>query len=100
MHLNKTQQTAEVGYWIGTDYHGRGYGTESLNAIVDFAFNRLKLRRLEAGVFGENPSSGKLLEKIGFRNEGVRKRAKISKATGETHDELLYGLLREDYVAR
>ena len=100
MHLSGTQGTAEIGYWIGPDYHGKGYGTEALRAVVDFSFNRLKLRRLEAGVFAENPSSGRLLEKIGFRNEGTRMQAKVSKATGQIHDEVMYGLLARDYLGK
>jgi len=42
--------------------------------FINFAFKRLKLRRLEAGVFAENPSSGKLLEKYGFKKEGMKRR--------------------------
>ena len=97
MHLSKTQGTAEVGYWIEQDYHGKGYGGEALKAVVDFAFNDLKLRRLEASIFDGNNSSGKLLEKLGFKQEGFRKESKISKSNGQLHDERLYGLLREEY---
>ncbi len=98
--INKTQGTGTLGYWIGKLYWGNGYGTEALQAVVDFAFNRLKLRRLEAEVFVGNLSSEKLLEKIGFRLEGTKRQAKKSKADGKVHDEQRYGLLKEDYKAR
>lgn len=99
-HVDKFQSCGEVGYWLGENYHGNGYGSEALKAVVDFAFNRLKLRRLEAGVFDGNSSSGSLLEKIGFRHEGEKLKAKRSKADGKIHDEHIYGLLREEYSKR
>ncbi len=96
-NVDRYEGSGEVGYWLGERYWGQGYGSEALTAVVDFAFNRLKLRRLEAGVFDGNPSSGKLLEKLGFRLEGTKIKAKRCKATGEIHDEHIYGLLREEY---
>ena len=96
-HVDRYEGSGEIGYWLGARHHGNGYGTEALRAVVDFAFNRLKLRRLEAGVFDGNPSSGRLLEKLGFRHEGLKVKAKRAKSTGEIHDEHLYGLLREEY---
>ncbi len=97
-HVDRNQGIGEIGYWLGEDYHCKGYGTEALRSVVDFAFHRLKLRRLEACVFDGNPSSGKLLEKIGFAYEGKKLQARKCKATGEIHDEHLYGLLRENYI--
>src|SRR3989344_2206424 len=41
--IDKTQGSGEVGYWLGENYHGRGYGTEALKSVVDFAFNKLNL---------------------------------------------------------
>jgi RimJ/RimL family protein N-acetyltransferase len=97
-HVSKDQGTGEVGYWIGTNYHQKGYGTEALKEILNFAFNKLKLRRLEAGVFAGNPSSGKLLEKFGFKNEGMKRKARVSKADGQIKDEIIYSLLKEEYI--
>jgi len=55
------------------------------------------LRRIEASVFVGNPSSGKLLEKFGAKQEGFRRKSKISKADGRIKDEIMYGLLKEEY---
>jgi [ribosomal protein S5]-alanine N-acetyltransferase len=96
--IKPDQGTATVGYWINPKYHQRGYGSEALRAVLDFAFGELKLRRIEAGVFAGNPSSGKLLERFGAKREGLTRRGKISKADGKVKDEILYGLLREEYV--
>ena len=65
--------------------------------MIDFAFRTLKLNRLEAGVFAGNPSSGKLLEKFGFKEEGFKRKGARSKADGKIKDEVMYGLLRQEY---
>lgn len=59
----------EIGYWIGRDYWGHGYATEAGRAVVEIA-RTLGHRRLRAGHFVDNPSSGKVLRKIGFRPTG------------------------------
>ncbi|MDP1729098.1 MAG: GNAT family protein [archaeon] len=95
--VNKNNGTAELGYWLGEKYWRQGYGSEALENLINFAFNKLKLRRLGAEVFAENPSSGKLLEKYGFKREGLKRQAQICKADGKIKDEILYGLLRKEY---
>lgn len=89
-----------VGYWLGENHWRYGYGSEALKALLDLGFRKLKLNRLEAGVFAGNPSSGKLLEKFGFESEGCKRQAVRCKATRELQDELLYGLLRKDYAPK
>lgn len=89
-----------VGYWLGTKFHRKGYGSEALKALLDLGFKKLKLNRIEAGVFVGNPSSGLLLEKYGFKYEGCKRKAVRCKATGKIHDENLYGLLRSEYAGR
>lgn len=98
--VNKEQGTATIGYWLNINYHKKGYGSEALKSVLDFAFKELKLRRIEAGVFTGNPSSGKLLEKFGAKKEGLKRKAKISKADEKIKDELVYGLLKEEYKPR
>lgn len=98
MHkVNMFSRTAEVGYWLGEKYWRFGYGSEALEALIDFAFKKLKLRRLQAGVFAGNPSSGKLLEKFGFIYEGTWRQSQRSKADGKIKDECWYGLLKSEY---
>lgn len=95
--IDKFHGKTEIGYWLGQDYWRNGYGSEALQAVISFAFGRLKLRKLEAGVFDGNPSSGKLLEKFGFKHEGTRIQTYRCKADGKVKDEYLYGLLKKDY---
>lgn len=92
-----SEKSATLGYWIGKDYWKKGYGSEALNAILDFGFNKLGLIRMNASVFVGNPNSGKLLEKFGAKKEGVRRKYGYCKADNKIKDEEMYGLLKEDF---
>jgi RimJ/RimL family protein N-acetyltransferase len=61
----------EFGYFIARRFWGRGYATEAGRAVLDFARDSLRLPRLNAGYFLDNPASGRVLEKLGFRTTGV-----------------------------
>jgi RimJ/RimL family protein N-acetyltransferase len=66
---------AELGYWIGSGMWGRGYATEAAHAMVAFGFATLRLNRIQAHHFTRNPASGRVLEKVGMRLEGVSRQA-------------------------
>jgi RimJ/RimL family protein N-acetyltransferase len=77
--LGEHEGEPEIGYWIGRDYWGHGYATEAGRAVVEIA-RTLGHRRLRAGHFVDNPSSGKVLRKIGFRPTGqARKRFSLAR---------------------
>jgi RimJ/RimL family protein N-acetyltransferase len=61
----------ELGYWIARAHWGLGYATEAARAVVDIARDGLRLRRLSAGHFTDNPASGRVLGKIGFKPTGI-----------------------------
>ncbi len=94
--FNKFSDKAEVGYWLGKKYWRQGITAEALKAMVRFAFRKLKLVRLQADVFVENKASAKLLKKIGFKKEGLKRKAARAKSTGKWHDTYAFGLLRSD----
>lgn len=85
--------TAEVGYWLGRDFWGRGSMTRVLHAFLPWAFTRFDLVRIEAGVFETNPASARALEKAGFALESRQKRYVIKE--GRVLDRLLYVRFRE-----
>jgi RimJ/RimL family protein N-acetyltransferase len=60
----------EFGYWIARHHWGRGYATEAGRAVLAAARHSLRLKRLDAGHFLDNPASGRVLEKLGFRSAG------------------------------
>lgn len=66
--------TAEVGYWLGEAFWGRGFATEALRRFSQYAFDSFRFERLEAWVFDSNPASGRVLEKAGYRYEATLRR--------------------------
>lgn len=89
--------TAEIGYWIGEPYWGRGIATRALQAATKLAFDSFDFVRLQAGVLSWNPASCRVLEKAGYSFEG-RLRNHIYK-DGEVCDQLVYARLREPRAA-
>ena len=86
--------SAELGYWLGEAYWGRGIMTGAVKAVTEYAFAGLDLVRVFALPFVRNPASSRVLEKAGFRHEG-RLRCSAVKA-GELLDQDLYALVRSD----
>ena len=86
------RRSAEIGYWLGEPFWGRGIATEALRAVTEYAFRTFDICRLEAAVFEWNPASARVLEKAGYRLEG-RARLAVTK-DGRTGDRLLYALVR------
>lgn len=69
--LAPAHASGELGYWIAAPMWGRGYATESAAALCTFAFTTLDLHRVEARHFVRNPASGRVMQKLGMRHEGV-----------------------------
>lgn len=88
-------RTMGVGYWIGREFRGHGYTTEAVRGLCQWAFATFpQLLRLEADVHGGNGASVRVLEKVGFQAEGVRRKA-VWKAD-QSLDLLVFGMLREE----
>ena len=85
--------SAEIGYWLGRHYWGRGLATAAVRATVEYAFARLALVRLHAGVFAWNPASARVLEKAGFVREGTMRKWALK--DGHYVDAWAYGLVRD-----
>ena len=67
----KPSGAIELGYWLARAHWGRGYATEAGRAVLAAARDSLRLRRIESGHFVDNPASGRVLEKLGFRPAGA-----------------------------
>ncbi|WP_042222173.1 GNAT family N-acetyltransferase [Oceanobacillus manasiensis] len=90
---NRAFQHGEIAYWIGEPFWGKGYATEAAQAIVQFAFEEKKLHKVFARYFGTNPASGRVLQKIGMKEEGILKEH-VRK--GNRYEDLIhYGMLNE-----
>lgn len=60
----------EIGYWIAEKYWGQGYATEAARAVVDLARLSLRMKALRSAYFEDNPASGRVLTKLGFKPTG------------------------------
>jgi [ribosomal protein S5]-alanine N-acetyltransferase len=87
-------QMASLGYWIGRNFARQGYMTAAVNAVLPFAFDHLRLHRLEAACLPSNVGSIRLLLRCGFTEEGLARR--YLKINGRWEDHLLFGLLASD----
>jgi RimJ/RimL family protein N-acetyltransferase len=74
-----------LGYWLGRDWSGRGIATEAARAAVRFAFDRLGAARLTSGHFHDNPASGYVLKKCGFRYIGESRVPCVARGEAVAH---------------
>jgi ribosomal-protein-alanine N-acetyltransferase len=86
-------KTAEIGYWLGEPFWGRGIATDAVKQMTEYAFTTFDLERLQATVFGWNAASARVLEKAAYQLEG-RLHQSIFK-DGRLTDSLLYARLRQ-----
>lgn len=91
-------QSAQVGYWIGEEFARQGFMTEALAAVVHHAFTTLDLSRIEAACLPENAASRALLERSGFKYEGVAQA--YLQINGRWRNHVLYANLRGDRRGR
>lgn len=87
-------QSAQIGYWIGERYAGRGLMVEAVGLICAYAFDRLRLHRIEAACIPDNTRSVRVLEKAGFTREGLLR--SYLRINGIWQDHYLYALIAED----
>lgn len=92
--VNRRHQGGTVAYSLAERVWGKGYMTEALTRVIDFAFDELGLNRIEGDHFAENPASGRVMEKSGMKKEGYA-RQKYCKE-GVFHDAVLYAVLKSD----
>ncbi|MCR4327507.1 MAG: GNAT family N-acetyltransferase [Nanoarchaeota archaeon] len=98
--INLTDLTCQTGSWINLKYHQKGYITEAKIAVNEFAFNKLKMRKMETTVFRINKASNATQKSVGYRYEGCKIKSVVSKSTGKIYDVNMYGLLKEDWKKR
>jgi len=98
VNLHDNRMQAEIGFSIAPAYQGHGYATEALLCVLDHLLAGQGLRRVSAECDARNLRSARLLERVGFRREGLRVANTWIK--GEWTDDLLFGLLAENWQGR
>jgi RimJ/RimL family protein N-acetyltransferase len=71
--IKREHRRAELGYWIALDCWNRGYATEASRKLIDYGFEVLGLHRIEARHFLRNPASGRVMQKLGMKQEGLER---------------------------
>jgi len=98
LHTDVERVGAEVGYWLGPEFWGRGIGTAAVCAITRHAFlDHEELQRLYAVPFARNPASARVLQKASYRCEGTLRQSVIK--DGQILDQWIYAILREEWQA-
>jgi RimJ/RimL family protein N-acetyltransferase len=92
--IDQEHSQAELGFWVGVEFWRKGYATEASAAVLRYGFEELKLNRIYAHYMTRNPASGRVLEKIGMKREGLL-RQRVKK-WGVFEDVILLAILRED----
>lgn len=87
-------ESCMLGYALDQEYNGKGYMTEAVRLAVDFAFQELKLHRIEAGVMPRNIGSMRVLEKAGFHKEGIS--VENVKINGKWEDHQILAIINRE----
>jgi RimJ/RimL family protein N-acetyltransferase len=98
LRVEEAHQHAELGYWLGAVYWGKGYATEAAREILRYGFEELRLHRVFASHFKENTASAKILVKLGMRHEGCQR--EHLRKWDKFIDSEIYGLLRREWEGR
>jgi len=95
LNISQKNKNAEIGFWIAKEYWGKGLSDQALNLMLEFGFNNLGLKKIQARVLDKNIPAQKLLERIGFKLEGrLRQKTFLN---NQWFDDLIYGLLASEY---
>jgi len=86
----------EIGYAIIPSERNKGYGTETIQILVDYLFLTRDIVRIQAVLHAENTASQRALEKVGFKKEGISRKA-LWDSRGEWADGFIYSYLREEW---
>jgi len=93
--IDKENQQAEIGLWLGKKYWGKGYNYKALRLMISYGFKDLKLNRIWAKISTENMRSLKTFEKLGFKQERILRQS--MRKNGTFFDMVLCSILREEY---
>lgn len=96
LRIRHEHESAELGYWIGKPFWNRGYATEAVKAVVDYAFCILGLNRVYSRYMKKNPASGRVLAKCGFMHEGILRQH--IKKWGDFEDIEMAAILKDEYL--
>lgn len=95
--FNWDVKSAEIGYWLGSDFQGKGIMTRAVKALMEYGFNYVGLDKLEVWAAEGNTKSRSIPERLGFVQEGMRRQNEI--LDGTYHNMIIYGMLKSEWGA-
>ncbi|MEV6348920.1 GNAT family protein [Actinoplanes sp. NPDC051851] len=98
VRLHENLQQAEIGFTLAAAYQKKGFASEAVGAVLDRLFRLQGLHKVTGECDARNVRSAGLMERLGFQREGLLRQQTFIK--GEWTDDLLYGLLAEEWTAR
>lgn len=87
-----------IGLWLGEEYQGKGYGSDTLRTLCSFIFDEMNIHKIDLDYFSFNEKGKKCYEKVGFKQEGVR-RIELFRF-GKYHDIIEMGLFKEELILK
>ena len=97
-HFDRENRITEIGYWLGETFQGNGLITRTCTALIDNAFSRLNINRIEIRCCTANVKSRKIPEKLGFKLEGIARQAEWLRDHFEDH--AVYSMLANEWPVR
>ena len=97
LSIDDNNNNAEISYIYDQEYTNKGYCTEASKKLLEIAFKKLELKKVYADTIEGNISSVRVLEKLGFKHEGTRRKQAYLKEMNEYYDFLDFGLLIDEY---
>ncbi|MFO8068692.1 MAG: GNAT family protein [Alkalibacterium sp.] len=88
-------RSAEIGYWLGSEYTGKGIMVRTVSSLLDYAFNKLNLHKIEIWAAEGNEKSRSIPERLGFVQEGMRRDNEL--IDGKYVNMIIYGLLKDEW---
>ncbi|CAN5537153.1 GNAT family protein [soil metagenome] len=98
VHFNWNSKNTEIGYWIDKDFEGNGIITKSCQALIKYAFEELKMNRIEIHCAAENVKSRAVPERLDFKQEGMLRQSEWRHT--RFYDMAIYGLLKTDWIKK
>jgi ribosomal-protein-alanine N-acetyltransferase len=97
-YFDETNLSGEINYCLAKENWGQGIMSEAIDAVIRFGFEKIGLNRVEAKTNPKNPASFRVLEKVGFKRDGLLREGLLK--NGVFHDLYLYSILKKEYLAQ
>ncbi|MBD3922154.1 GNAT family N-acetyltransferase [Paenibacillus sp. PR3] len=98
LYIDQDNRKTEIGYWLGQEYEGRGIITRAIQVLIQYAFSRLNMNKIEIGAASTNTRSRAIPERLGFQCEGEIRDYEFM--NGQYLNRVIYGLLASEWDSR